>query len=92
MSRRFLKWIPTLLFWTLFATSIGLGEHYRWLDTLWYAAGMLSILALSIYSLTYAIRYSHEKGAFSVKGIPRWLERFALDEDSIGSGTKVKPR
>ena len=82
MNRQIRSWIPTLLFWTLFAASIGLGRRYAWLDTLWYAAGMLFLLGLSVCSVVYKIRHRHEAGGLSYQGIPRSLQRFFTDEDS----------
>lgn len=80
MTQKWRQWIPTVVFWILFAASIGLGKRYPWLDTVWYAAGMLLVLGLSVCSLVYALRHRDETGALPFKGIPRWLERILLDE------------
>ncbi len=81
MNRKWRGWIVPVVFWTLFLTSIGLGKRYPWLDTVWYIAGMLFLLGVSVYSVAYAVRHRGETGSISYKGIPRRLERFSLDEE-----------
>jgi len=88
MNRR---WIPAIVFWTLFIASIGLYERYPWLDTAWYAAGMLFLIFMAVYSVAQTFRHRHETSTISYKGIPRWLERFSLDEeDRDGRGAKQR--
>lgn len=87
------RWIAPAAFWILFATSIGLGRRYAWLDTAWYVLGMLVILALAVYSVIHSVRNRGQEGALSSKGIPRWLERFLLDQEADsepGSATGSK--
>ena len=94
MSRRWRGWIPTIIFWGLFLASLALGKRYRWLDTVWYGAGLLLLLALSVYSVVHVVRHRHITDGISYKGIPRWLERFAEGEDSnqTDSASKIDPR
>lgn len=80
MTRKQRRWVPVAVFWILFVSSIGLGRRYPRLDSIWYVVGMALLLGLSIYSFSYALRHRKEPDAFSSKGIPRWLERFLLDE------------
>lgn len=82
MDRTLRSWIPALLFWSLFAACVGLARRYLWPDSIWYAVGMLFVLALSAYSLIYALRHRDETGCFSSKAIPRWLERWLMDEET----------
>lgn len=90
-------WTQVLVFWILFAASIGLGRGYPWLDTIWYAAGVLVLLSLSIYSIVYRIRHSRETGTITYQGLPRWLVRFSMDEyaecrsDSVASSDSECP-
>jgi len=79
-------------FWTLFAASVGLYKRYQWLDTAWYIVMMLFLFAVSAYSVIYKFRHYHETSGISHQGIPRWLQRFSLDEedhDKSGSSGKV---
>jgi len=85
MTLRTRGWIPVLVFWILFAASIGVGRRYPWLDTVWYIAGMLLLVALSICSLVYALRHRDEAGSVGFKMIPRWLERSLMGEDHAGT-------
>jgi hypothetical protein len=85
MSRR---WIPVIVFWILFITSIGLGKRYAWLDTVWYVAGMLFLLGISVYSIVHILRHRYEADSISYRGIPRWLERFSTDETDQDERTK----
>jgi hypothetical protein len=78
MTRR---WIPAIVFWALFIVSLGLYDRYPWLDTVWYAAGMLFLLLVASYSVVRIFRHRHETTTISYQGIPRRLERFFLDED-----------
>jgi len=84
MSRRWRSWIPPVIFWALFLVSLGLGKRYSWLDTVWYAAGMLFLLGLSVFSVVHKFRHRHETSSISYQGVPRWLERFSLDEEEPG--------
>ncbi len=80
MNRRWRGWIPAVIFWAAFLVSLGLGKRYSWLDTVWYAAGMLFLLGLSGYSLIHKFRHRHETSSISYQGIPHWLQRLLLDE------------
>ena len=88
MTRHLRKWISILVFWVLFAASITLATRYLWIKTLWYLAGLLVIVTLSIYSLAYAIRHPDETGDLSVQGIPRWVRRFVEDDESGDADAK----
>ena len=81
MYRKLKKWIPTAIFWILFATSIGLGKRYPWLDTVWYVALLIVMLVLSVYSMIHVFRHRHETGSISYRGVPSWMRRFFVDED-----------
>jgi hypothetical protein len=80
MSQRWRGWIPVVIFWAAFLVSVGLGKHYSWIKTVWYAAGILFLLGLSVYSLVYKFRHRHETGGISYQGIPRSLQGFFHDE------------
>ena len=83
MSRRLRSWFPTIIFWVLFAGSIGLGRRYPWLDTAWYFVLLFLLLGLSALSIVYTLRHWRDTGNVSYRGIPRWIMRFFLDsEDS----------
>jgi len=70
------------VFWIWFAASIGFGRRYPWLDTVWYAAGMLVVLGFSAYAVVHRLRHRDEPGALSHQFMPRWLERFISGEDT----------
>lgn len=92
MGQRWRGWIPVVIFWAAFLVSVGLGKHYSWIKTVWYAAGILFLLGLSVYSLVYKFRHRHETGYISYQGIPRSLRQFFLDEkdtDQARPTTKV---
>lgn len=74
------RWIPAIIFWALFIVSIGLYERYPWLDTVWYFALLFFILFVAVYSVVHIHRHRHEATAIAYQGVPRWLERFFLDE------------
>jgi len=81
VNRKLRGWLPTILFWVLFAGSLGFGRRYPWLDTVCYAAGMLFILGLSAYTIIDKLRHRHESGWLSYRAMPRWLQRLLIDED-----------
>jgi len=81
VNRKLRGWIPTILFWVLFAAGLGFGRRYPWLDTVCYAAGMLFVLGLSAYTIVYKLRHRHEPGSLSYQWMPRWLQRLLVDED-----------
>jgi len=81
MYQKLRNWIPTALFWTLFAASLGFSRRYPWLDTVWYGALVLLLLGLSAYSLIHTVRHRHETHSISYQGVPAWLQRFFLDEE-----------
>ena len=81
MNHKLRSWIPTTLFWVLFAASLGFGRRYSWLDTLWYGALVLTLVGLSAYSLIHVFRHRHETGSISYPGVPSWLRRFFFDEE-----------
>ena len=83
------KWIPAIVFWVLFAISIALYGRYPWLDTVWYAGCMLFLLAVAGFSLAQIFRRRHATTTISYRGVPRWLERFSLDEDNDKSRTRA---
>lgn len=91
MAIRWRSWIPTLTFWTLFLISLGLGKRYPVLNTVWYLAGMLFLLIVSLYSLIHIYRHRHETSSISYRGVPRWLERFSLDEPARNPSEKSRP-
>jgi hypothetical protein len=74
------KWVPAIIFWTLFAVSMGLYNRYPWLDTVWYAAAELFLIVVAVYSVIHIFRHRHETTTISYRGIPRWLARFSSDE------------
>jgi len=92
MNRKLRNWIPTIAFWILFAASLALGKHYPWLDTVWYGALVLVLLALSAYSLTYTFRHRHETDSISYQGVPGWLQRFFFDEEDSDSSARADNR
>ncbi len=80
-----------VIFWAAFLVSVGLGKRYSWIKTVWYAAGMLFLLGLSVYSLVHKFRHRHETSGISYQGIPRSLRQFLLDErDSDQAHPKTK--
>ncbi len=80
MNQNLRSWIPTALFWVLFAASLGFGRRYPWLDTIWYGALVLVLLGLSAYSLIHNFRHRHEIDITSYQAVPHWLRRFFFDE------------
>ena len=86
MNRKLSSWIPTAIFWILFAASIGFAGHYPWLDTVWYGALVIVLLGLSAYSLVYKVRHRREIGSLSYHGFPGWLSRFFFDEKDDSAG------
>ena len=91
MNREWRGWIFAVVFWTLFAASVGLYKRYQWLDTAWYIAMMIFLFAVSAYSVIYKFRHCHETSGISYQGIPRWLQQFSLDEENRDkSGTRGK--
>jgi len=81
MDRKWRGWISTIVFWGLFVASIGLCKRYQWLDTAWYIAIVLFLFGVSTYSVIYKFRHYDETNGVSYQGIPRWLQRFFLDEE-----------
>jgi hypothetical protein len=81
MNRRWRRWIPTVILWALFLVSLGLARRYSWLSMAWSAALMLFVLGVSVYSAVRIFRHRHETTSISYQSLPRWLERFFLDEE-----------
>ncbi|HKM48842.1 MAG TPA: hypothetical protein VJX69_14720 [Terriglobales bacterium] len=74
------KWLPAIVFWGLFGISLAFYKRYPWLDTLWYGVAMLFLLMIAGYSIIQIVRRRHETTTISYRGVPRWLEKFSLDE------------
>jgi|SRR5271168_5480886 len=73
MKRRWRSWIPGIVVWTWLLASLGLGKRYPWLDTVWYAAWMLFLVVLSVFSVVHIFRHRHETGGLvGYRGVPRW--------------------
>ena len=82
------KWLPAIIFWGLFGVSLALYKRYPWLDTLWYSVAMLFLLVVAGYSIVQIVRHRHETTTSSYQGLPRWLQKFSLDEkDPSDAGT-----
>ena len=82
MTRR-QRWLPAVLFWTLFLVSIGLGERYRWIDTAWYAAAMVFLVVVSIFSVVQIFRNrDRAEGYVGYRGVPAWVVRLFGDDMS----------
>lgn len=84
------RWIPAIAFWVLFAVSFAFYGRYPWLDTLWYAAYVLFVFFLAVFSVVQICRHRHEMTTISYQGLPRWLERFLLDENDDPPSLKPK--
>jgi len=74
------KWLPAIVFWSLFGVSLAFYKRYPWVDTLWYSAAMLFLLMVAGYSIIQIVRHRHESTTISYQGLPRWLQKFSLDE------------
>jgi hypothetical protein len=74
MSRKSSTWIPTVIFWILFAGSIGLGTRFPWLDTVWYAGLLLFLLGISVIC---------SSTKFAVGMVPKWCR---IDPCQAGCG------
>jgi hypothetical protein len=75
------KWLPAILFWGLFGVSLYLRERHPWVASAWYLVPLMLLLFVAGYSVVHAIRHRHETTTISYRGIPRWLEKFSLDEE-----------
>ncbi len=73
--------IAAIVFWILFIGSFGLYEYYPGVDTVWVVVGRLILLALAVFALIKTYRDRTTTGKFSYQGLPRWLERFLMDEE-----------
>ena|SRR5713226_9626561 len=81
IKHRWRSWIPAIVFWTLFVVSIGLGERYPWLDTVWYAAWMLFLVVVAVYAVVHIIRHRHDSGGYvGYRGAPGWVGKFFGDD------------
>ena len=81
MNRKWRSWIPAVVFWTLFLVSLGLGERYPWLDTVWYAAWMVFLIIVAVYSVMEMFRHHHEAGGYvGYRGVPRWVATMFGDD------------
>jgi hypothetical protein len=74
------KWISVVIFWILLLTSIGLGKRHSLVNSFWVAAEFLIVIILSGYTVFQVFLHRHDKSYFSFRRVPRWLERFSLDE------------
>ena len=73
--------IAAIVFWAIFIGSFGLYKRYPVVDTVWVVVGRLFIPALAVFTLIKAFRDHGKSGKFSYQGLPRWLERFLIDEE-----------
>lgn len=71
-------WIAGILFWIFLVLSLALNEHYRWIDRIWSIALWLGLLGTAVYFVAGAI---HNRSVSGASGYPRWLLRFAYDEE-----------
>lgn len=83
--------IAALVFWIIFIGSFGLYRRFPLVDTVWVVVGRLSILALAIFALIKACRDHEKAGRLTYQGLPRWLERFLMDEEESRPPDHDKP-
>jgi hypothetical protein len=88
MRRKWRRWVPAIVFWTLFLASLGLGKRYPWLhtrliqsDTVWYATWMLFLVVLAVCAIVQVFRHADQTGGFvGYRGVPRWVVTLLGDD------------
>jgi hypothetical protein len=75
------SWIPGIVFWVLLLGSPGFADRYPWLDTVWYFAWMVFLLAVGVYAIVSIFRHRHDTGGVvGYLGVPRWVVTLFGDE------------
>jgi hypothetical protein len=76
------RWIFAIVFWILFAGSIGMMRSYPWIDSAWNALWLLLMIVVAVYSVREMFRRGHRTGEYVyTRGAPRSLWWIFSDDD-----------
>lgn len=81
MNPKYRSWIPGIVFWVLFAGSVGFAKRFTWLDVFWHGALLLFTLFVTISVVLQIFRKWHVSAGYVYCGVPHWVVRLFGEEE-----------